>query len=56
MPNLLLCLYWDVVQASSLFPLMSGDLALSLPAGDGEVATVDSLTDLICQAITQGMC
>lgn len=39
-----------------LFPPYSGELALSLPAGEGEVASVDSLTDLICQAITLGMC
>lgn len=39
-----------------LFLPTPGDLALSLPAGEVEVASVDSLTDLICQAITLGMC
>lgn len=41
---------------SPLFSPYSGELAVALPAGEGEVASVHSLTDLICQAITLGMC
>lgn len=39
-----------------LFSPYSGKLALSLPAREGEVASVDSLTDQIFQAINLGMC
>lgn len=41
---------------SPLFSLYSGELTVALPGGEGEVPDVHSLTDLICQAITLGMC
>lgn len=45
-----------VYYMSPLFSTYSGELSVALAAREGEVASVHSLTDPICQAITLGMC